>query len=89
LEDCENFRAAAIVETGELDSDKIRAEMVKRAKELVSQNQGVRSILLECSMMPPYAADVQRATNLPVYDFITMINHAYSAVKTKRYADTM
>lgn len=89
LENCPHFQAAAIEETGELDSDKIRAEMVESAKELVCQNPGVRSILLECSLMPPYAAAVQRATNLPVYDFITMINHAYAAIKTKIYADTM
>ncbi|MGK2907308.1 MAG: aspartate/glutamate racemase family protein [Desulfuromonadales bacterium] len=89
LENCKNFREAALEETGELDSDKIRAEMVETAMKLITRNQGIRSILLECSMLPPYAADVQKATNLPVYDFVTMINYAYSAIKTRHYADTM
>ncbi|WP_020674609.1 aspartate/glutamate racemase family protein [Geopsychrobacter electrodiphilus] len=89
MENCENFRAAAIAETGELDSDKIRTETVERARELVIRNPGVRSILLECSLMPPYSEAVQGATGLPVYDYITMINHAYSAIKAKHYADTM
>jgi aspartate/glutamate racemase len=89
LENYKNFREAALDETGTLDSDNIRAEVVEAAQELISRNQGIRSILLECSMLPPYAADVQKATNLPVYDFVTMINHAYSAIKTRHYADTM
>jgi len=75
----------AIEETGELDSDKIRAEIVESAKEFVRGHQGICSILSECSMMPPYSTAIQAATNLPVYDFVAMINHTHSAIKAKQY----
>lgn len=35
---------------------------------------------LECSDLPPYAAAVQGAVNLPVFDFTTMINYIHSSL---------
>jgi hypothetical protein len=35
--------------------------------------------------MPPYGELVQKAVNLPVFDFITMINYVYTAVVKKKY----
>lgn len=87
LEDCRYFRAAAIDEIGELDSDRIREEVVSAAGELVASQPGVRALLLECSLLPPYAAAVQEATGLPVFDFLTMIDHAQAAVARKWFAD--
>ena len=89
LEDRPCFRAAAIEETGELDSDRIRAEVVAAAKELTLDHPRVGAILLECSMLPPYAAAVQGATGLPVYDFLTMIDHVHSALVKRTFADTL
>lgn len=41
-----------------------REEVVQGALELVNENENVGAILLECSDMPPYAADIQAATQL-------------------------
>lgn len=89
LEDCPFFSAAAIEEIGELDSDRIREEVVATAVGIVSRHPAIRALLLECSMLPPYAADVQKATGLPVFDFLTMIDHAQSAVVRKSFDDTI
>ena len=75
----------AIEESGELGRDKTSAEIVESAKEFVRGHQGICSTLLECSMMPPYSTAIQAATNLPVYDFVAMINHSHSAIKVKQY----
>lgn len=88
LENCPYFHAAAIEETGELDSDQIRKEVVATATRMIHDHPEVRSILLECSLLPPYAAAVQQATGLPVYDFLTMIDHVYSAVCKKSFPDS-
>ena len=40
---------------------------------------------LECSDMPPYASDIQRMTQLPVYDFITLINWLHQSVCQRPY----
>ena len=89
LEDSRHFKEAVFDETGFLDSDKIRQEVVGIAKKLTAEPPEVKSILLECSMLPPYGKDVQQAVNLPVYDYLTMIDYVYSSVVKKRFDDVM
>ena len=57
----------------ELDVDRAREDVVTAARRLVERNRGVGAIVLECTNMPPYAADVSRATGLPVYDFHSFV----------------
>ena len=70
---------------GSVDNEALKREIVEGALNLVRNNPEVGAILLECSDMPPYAADVQRAINLPVYDFVTLIKWVYSSVAQKPY----
>ncbi|MCK4985414.1 MAG: aspartate/glutamate racemase family protein, partial [Desulfobacterales bacterium] len=84
-----HFKDAVVDEIGTLDSDGIRAEVVQAAKEMTSDHPEIRSLLLECSMMPPYSEAVQQETGLPVYDFLTMIDFVYTAVVKKHFADVM
>lgn len=70
---------------GPLDTEEVGKEVVYSAKELVQEEPGVGAILLECSLLPPYGAAVQEAVDLPVFDFITMINYVYSAVVKTRF----
>ena len=85
MENQPNFCDAILNEKGVLDFDKVEQEVVQVAERLVSEEAKVKAILLECSNLPPYAAAVQEAVSLPVYDFITMINHVFSAVVRKRF----
>jgi hypothetical protein len=45
----------------------------------------VGAILLECSDMPPFAWAIQSAVQLPVFDFITMLNWIYYGVVQHPY----
>jgi hypothetical protein len=58
-----------------LDFETIREEVVTLAKELKDENPDVGAIVLECSLLPPYANAVQEATGLPVFDFMTVIDY--------------
>lgn len=89
MEDKENFKKAIIDEVGWLDSKKIENEVVSVAKEMVKEGPRIKLILLECSCLPPYGAAVQEAVNLPVFDYITMINYVYSAVVKKNFKGFM
>lgn len=55
-------------------------ELVGLAKQLVGEKPDIGAILLECTVLPPYAWAIQEAVRLPVFDFTTMINWAYDAV---------
>jgi len=85
LENEEYFPRFGINETGELYKEEVEKEVVKKALEHVKEDPSVRAILLECSMMPPYAKAVSEATGLPVFDFITMINYMFSGIVKKEY----
>jgi aspartate/glutamate racemase len=89
LQDQPAFRSAMFEEKGALDTDAIEREVVEVARGLVQANPDVGALLLECSDLPPYAAAVQEALRLPVFDFITMINYVYSALTQSRYQGTM
>ena len=68
-----------------LDNESIAETVVGAAEKLVREHGDVGAILLECSDIPPYAYMVQDAVNLPVFDFITMINWAHYATTQKPY----
>jgi hypothetical protein len=85
LQEQEHFYRFAIEETGDLDADAVEAEMVSAAVKLVQKNPSVKAILLECSLLPPYAAAVQAAVHLPVFDYVTMINFVFSAVIRRKF----
>ena len=56
------------------------------ALELLNDDSDIGAILLECSDLPPYAAAVQAATQLPVFDFITLIRWLHHATTQRPYS---
>jgi len=85
MQNQENYLKAFLEEVGVLDSDKIEKEVVSLAEEMIQEEPKVGAILLESSVYPPYGAAVQEAVNLPVFDYVTMINYVYSSVVKKRF----
>jgi Asp/Glu/hydantoin racemase len=77
--------SAVVTMTGHFDNGKARQEVVQAAKELVASDPAIGAILLECSDLPPYASDVQRAVGLPVFDFITLIKWLHNSTTQRPY----
>lgn len=82
---CEEF-STVVNMRGYFDNGKASDEVVGIAKQLVAENENVGAILLECSDMPPYAYAVQEATQLPVFDFITLIRWLHNAATQRPYS---
>jgi aspartate/glutamate racemase len=89
MEHCPEFCSAVLEEKGSLDSDKIEAEILSVARQVMAENKDIGAFLLECSDLPPYAAAVFRETNLPVFDYITMIKHVYTTLSQRAYSGFM
>ena len=53
----------------ELDVEKARADMVAAATALRQQHTDLGAIVLECTNMPPYSADIRAAAGVPVFHF--------------------
>ena len=63
-----------------LDVDLAREEHVRVARRLVALHPDVGAIVLECTNMPPYTADIQRETGLPVFDIVSLVTLAHDAL---------
>jgi hypothetical protein len=68
-----------------VDPARIEALVVGKALEMVEEAPELAAILLECSLMPPYAKAVHAATGRPVYDFMTMIDFVQRATHQRAY----
>jgi hypothetical protein len=89
METSPEFLGSVLMEKGTLDSDKVEAEIVAVARQLVRQDQEIGAFLLECSDLPPYSSAVFRETHLPVFDFITMIRHVHTTLTQTPYSGFM
>lgn len=89
LEDCPNFHSAIIAEEGMIDTEAVESEVVNVAKQMIADSPEVKILLLECSVLAPYGPAIQKATGLPIFDFITMINYVYHAVVKQSFTGYM
>ena len=80
LENAPYFSSTFLKEEGILNTVEVEKEVVIAAQRMQEKHPNMKSILLECSVLPPYASAVQKATGLAVFDFVTMIRYVHSAV---------
>jgi Asp/Glu/hydantoin racemase len=59
---------------------KVKDEVVNVAKRLLSKDPEVRAIVLECTELTVYADAIREATNLPVFDLVSLINYVHDTV---------
>jgi Asp/Glu/hydantoin racemase len=64
----------------EMDVNLAREEHVRVARRLMAEHPDIGAIVLECTNMPPYAADIQRETGRPVFDITTLVRMAHDAL---------
>ncbi|MFC2949364.1 aspartate/glutamate racemase family protein [Virgibacillus sediminis] len=75
LQNSSYFYEAFVAESGTLNEDGIRQEVVGLAVNMVKENPQIKAVLLECSFLPTYSKAVQEAVQLPVFDYRTMIDY--------------
>jgi Asp/Glu/hydantoin racemase len=63
-----------------LDVDLARADNVSAAKALQAGNPDLGAIVLECTNMVPYAADIRAATGLPVFSIASFVTWLQSGL---------
>lgn len=80
LEAEKEFSRVLLGDEGELDVDAAREEHLRVARRLVAEHPDVGALVLECTNMPPYTTDLQRATGLPVFDVVGLVRLVHTAV---------
>ncbi|MEX1302063.1 MAG: aspartate/glutamate racemase family protein [Desulfotignum sp.] len=83
MEHAPEFSSVFLGNKPTLDQNRCAAEMQAATEQLVRQHPDVGAIVLECTNMPPYARVVREAAGgLPVFDAVTMINHAWRVIQS-------
>ena len=60
--------------------DKAEKDMVNISVEFCRKHPSIAAIMLECTGMQPFARSIQRAVDLPVFSWGTLLDYAYSVV---------
>ncbi len=72
-----------------LDRAGTEAAVLRQARRMLADEPSIGAYVFECTNLPPYAAAVQRATGLPVFDIITLITMIGSVVTRRVYTGFM
>lgn len=90
LQDTEEFAQVILRNTRtRMDTDLIEAEVLQAARDLQRETPGIRSVVLECTDLPPYAAQIQDALKLPVFDLTTLAQMAHAVSVRSAYSGIM
>ena len=79
------FTRAILDNELELNVDLARKDNVDAALAMTRSHDDLGAIVLECTNMEPYAADIAAATGLPVYSIQTLITWFQRGLVPKKY----
>ncbi|MCJ7805957.1 MAG: hypothetical protein MUP57_00200, partial [Clostridia bacterium] len=65
--------------------EKSEREIIRTCQDFVDKNPSIGAIMLECTGMQPFSRAIQREIDLPVFDWGTLLDYAYSAVAHRDY----
>ena len=81
----ELFRVLIKAEADDLDAALAEQDVVDAGRDLIARYPDVGAIVLECTNMPPYAAALREAVNLPVYDIYSLITWFHTGLRPRRW----
>lgn len=79
------FTRAILGDELELDVDAAREDNVDAARDLAGKHPELGALVLECTNMVPYAADIRAATGLPVFSIETFVRWFQAALAPRTY----
>lgn len=66
--------------TPDYNFDAVQQAVVNTALQLIADYPDIGAFVLECTDMPPYSDAIRKASGLPVFDAVDMVNRAYEQV---------
>lgn len=70
----------------EMDVDLLRREVVAIARNCALAHPDLGALVLECTTLPTFAADIQAEIGLPVFDYVRFIEFIQHSVVQSRYS---
>ncbi|RAK15510.1 hypothetical protein ATI53_102245 [Salipiger aestuarii] len=79
------FTRAILGDEPQIDFSACRANMIDAARAFHAARPGLGAIVLECTNMVPYAADVRRVTGLPVFSIFNFVQWFQQSLMPPRF----
>lgn len=79
------FTRAILGNERKLDVEAARADNVAAARALQQAHPDLGAIVLECTNMCPYAADITEATGLPCFSMLSLVSWFQSGLTPRRF----
>lgn len=67
------------------DREARQAEVLAASDRLLAKAPDLGAIVLECTNLPPYAAEIEQRHGLPVYDIVTLVTWFIGGIAPRRY----
>jgi Asp/Glu/hydantoin racemase len=80
------FTRDILCDAPEIDFEACRLDLLDAARELVQRHPDVAGIVLECTNMVPYAADIRAATGLPVWSIYSFVSWFQAGLMPRRFS---
>ncbi|MEM6904728.1 MAG: aspartate/glutamate racemase family protein, partial [Pseudomonadota bacterium] len=79
------FTRAILGDELTLDVEAARADNIAAARALQEAHPELGALVLECTNMTPYAADIREATGLPVFSMVDFVTWFQAGLAPRRY----
>lgn len=83
------FNQRLIGNAADFEVERMEADLVEAAGDLVGRHPEIGVLLLECINMAPYAHAIQRAIGRPVWDIMVLLNAVYESLHRTPYRGSM
>ncbi|WP_319407164.1 aspartate/glutamate racemase family protein [uncultured Desulfosarcina sp.] len=81
LEACTEWNKIFSSPNEEIDIPTVENDVVHIARSMMKMVD-IGAFVLECTDLPPFADAIRKATGRPVFDFVTLTNFIYQAIKS-------
>ncbi|MEP3275436.1 MAG: aspartate/glutamate racemase family protein [Stappiaceae bacterium] len=79
------FTSGILDDQPSIDFEACRLDLLDAARELVTSHDNIGAIVLECTNMTPYAADIRKMTGLPVFSIYSFIKWFHQGLVPDRF----
>ena len=81
----QEFSRVILGDESVLDIDQSRADIIAAGRALCSQYPDIGALVLECTNMVPFAAEVSDALGMPVFDFYSLVTWFQAGLSPRRF----
>ncbi len=90
LENSTEFREVILEgKRNNMDISIIEEEVMEAVTMLQKENPNMGALVLECTDLPPYSAQIQQQLNIPIFDLTTLTKMVHEVLLRKPYSGSM